>query len=123
MYLNHVINFFFYCLLGPKFRNEVLRLLPFFKFQASVVYPLNQMSKRPTIYAASSVSMLTKKENQISTISNSNTNNNNSNSNINGSLSNIYNNSWPNVKRLSSLKESFELCDKYSLNQDTKIVN
>lgn len=26
MYLNHVINFFFYCSFGPNFRNEVKRL-------------------------------------------------------------------------------------------------
>lgn len=30
MYLNHVINFFFYCSLGLNFRREVKRLFPFF---------------------------------------------------------------------------------------------
>ena len=30
MYLNHVINFFFYCSLGPNFRREVKRLFPIF---------------------------------------------------------------------------------------------
>ena len=31
MYLNHVINFFFYCLLGPKFRQQVKSLFICFK--------------------------------------------------------------------------------------------
>jgi hypothetical protein len=29
MYLNHVVNFFFYCLIGAKFRNELKTVFPF----------------------------------------------------------------------------------------------
>jgi len=59
MYLNHVINFFSYCLLGPKFRNEVKKLRPFkwiFKEkEKDSIYPL-KISKRATYFQASTVS-------------------------------------------------------------------
>lgn len=56
MYLNHVINFFFYCLLGPKFRNEVKKLIPFFKEKKSPVHPV-KFSRRATLVNASSLSV------------------------------------------------------------------
>jgi hypothetical protein len=39
MYMNHVINFFFYCALGPKFRNEVKKLFPLSLFPINKVQP------------------------------------------------------------------------------------
>jgi hypothetical protein len=40
MYSNHVINFFFYCSLGPNFRKEVRKLLPRFLFRNNRVEPM-----------------------------------------------------------------------------------
>lgn len=52
MYLNHVFNFFFYCLLGPKFRNEVKKLIPcFVKSEKTIIYPL-RFSKRNTFVSS-----------------------------------------------------------------------
>ena len=53
MYLNHVINFFFYCLLGPKFRNQVRRLIPFWHMEKNSVLPMS-VCRRPTVYMPSS---------------------------------------------------------------------
>jgi len=65
MYMNHVINFFFYCLLGPKFRNEVKKMRPFkwvFKEkEKDSVYPL-KISKRITYFQASTGSVGTGKK-------------------------------------------------------------
>jgi len=40
MYLNHIINFFFYCALGPKFRHEVKKLFPFSLFPVNKIHPI-----------------------------------------------------------------------------------
>ena len=61
MHLNHVINFFFYCLIGPKFRNEVKQLFPKFclkevgirqkivsKSRNIITYPSTTFKKTPT---------------------------------------------------------------------------
>lgn len=50
MHLNHVINFFFYCLIGPKFRNEVKQLLPkCCCFKENTVQPLKASKSRNLI--------------------------------------------------------------------------
>jgi hypothetical protein len=49
MHLNHVINFFFYCLIGPKFRSEVKKLLPKWCVKESSIRPLRQSSKSRNI--------------------------------------------------------------------------
>ena len=56
MYLNHVINFFFYCLLGPKFRREVRNLFPFLRIDATKIYPL-KMRKSDLPVNGSSVAL------------------------------------------------------------------
>ncbi|CAF0795434.1 unnamed protein product [Brachionus calyciflorus] len=40
MYSNHVINFFFYCSLGPSFRKEVKKLFPFLFFVNNKIDPV-----------------------------------------------------------------------------------
>lgn len=58
MYLNHIINFFFYCLLGPGFRKEVKSLIPFRKkSEKSSVHPV-KFSKRATFIQPSPQSTL-----------------------------------------------------------------
>jgi hypothetical protein len=51
MYLNHVVNFFFYCSLGPNFRKEVRRLLP--RFISNRVSP-QRLGRYKTVLLASS---------------------------------------------------------------------
>ena len=46
MHLNHVINFFFYCLIGPKFRSEVKKLLPKFFFKNNNINPIKVSKSR-----------------------------------------------------------------------------
>lgn len=46
MYANHVINFFFYCALGPKFRNEVKNLLPCRWLRRNKIVPYTPSSNR-----------------------------------------------------------------------------
>ena len=53
MYLNHVINFFFYCSLGPNFRKEVKKILPKFLFKNNRISPL-KISRCNTAHLASS---------------------------------------------------------------------
>ncbi len=57
MYMNHIINFFFYCLLGPKFRREVKQIVLCLPYPdpAKLLYPLNNISKRNTSVHPSSV--------------------------------------------------------------------
>ena len=51
MHLNHVINFFFYCLIGPKFRSEVKKLLPKFFFKNNNINPIKvSKSRNNTVY-------------------------------------------------------------------------
>jgi hypothetical protein len=93
MYLNHVINFFFYCLLGPKFRNEVKRLIPFLNSNANKVHP--GISKRQTLYLPSSGCI--KKETNLVV------------SHKNDFISNETNSAKViRIKRLSQLKEAIE---------------
>ena len=49
MHLNHVINFFFYCLIGPKFRNEVRQLFPKFCFKEAAIRPVLTSKSRNII--------------------------------------------------------------------------
>lgn len=54
MYLNHIINFFFYCLLGPGFRKEVIRLIPCRKkSEKNSVHPV-KFSKQATFIGPNS---------------------------------------------------------------------
>ena len=47
MYLNHVINFFFYCSLGPTFRKEVRKLVPkFWLMRTGKVNPMTFKNSR-----------------------------------------------------------------------------
>jgi hypothetical protein len=60
MYLNHVINFFFYCAFGPKFRKEVKKLFPCLFPQANKIDPL-QVSKYNSVFMASSLAATNKR--------------------------------------------------------------
>lgn len=60
MYSNHVINFFFYCALGPSFRKEVKRLFPRFLCLNNKVDPL-KISRYNTVLLAPSSTYYPKK--------------------------------------------------------------
>jgi hypothetical protein len=63
MYLNHVINFFFYCLTGPKFRNEVIKLFPRFLFKNNNVNPVKTSKSRyNTVFLGSTTKIGINKE-------------------------------------------------------------
>ena len=63
MYLNHVINFFFYCLTGPKFRNEVKKLFPRFLFKNNNVNPIKTSKSRyNTVFLGSTTKIGINKE-------------------------------------------------------------
>jgi hypothetical protein len=66
MYSNHVINFFFYCLLGPKFRSEVKKLIPFCFRKKNKVHPL-KLNPNATYVPVGSAAAQTRrnKSNQI----------------------------------------------------------
>jgi hypothetical protein len=60
MYLNHVINFFFYCAFGPNFRKEVKKLFPCIFPTANKIDPL-QASKYNSVFVASSMAATNKR--------------------------------------------------------------
>ena len=79
MYFNHVVNFFFYCAFGPKFRNEVKKLFPPFICKNNRVKPF-KLSRYSTVILPTSVKRS----------SNNNNNNNNANVNVNNTKDSNY---------------------------------
>lgn len=55
MYLNHVINFFFYCSLGPNFRNEVKKLFPCIFRHNKKINPLKFSHFNTVVLATSTI--------------------------------------------------------------------